>query len=198
VENDLPSYGGNLRGAIPLVEDTEVQQEGRDPGGGRRPGGGDLMSHSELVQRAKRWLLNTQRCAFALTELTTAGVFQTPDALGFKSFGESILVECKVSRSDFRADIRKRNRQPYGDVLGWLRYYMVPEGLIKAEEVPAGWGLLYVTARRVRIVKGAISRGDPIVAQSERHILISMLRRVHIHGKMEELLRLPRKERRKE
>jgi hypothetical protein len=45
------------------------------------------------------------------------------------------------------ADKRKPHRS--GDVLGlgrW-RYYMCPQNLIKPEELPEKWGLLYVTAR---------------------------------------------------
>jgi len=148
------------------------------------------MTHAELVQRAKRWLLNTERCAFAFTEKMTV-VFQTPDALGFKSFGQSIMVECKVSRSDFLVDKKKRLKEPYRDVLGRLRYYMVPDGLVKVEEVPPEWGLLYVKARQVKVIRRATARQDELVEKNERCILISMLRRVHLRGKLDELLALP-------
>ena len=65
-----------------------------------------IFTHSELVDIAEKWLF--KRCGFAFKELTTINQ-ETPDAIGFRS-GESILVECKTSRSDFHAD--KKNITP--------------------------------------------------------------------------------------
>jgi hypothetical protein len=105
--------------------------------------------------------------------MVTAGP-ETPDAIGFKSF-ESILIEVKVSRGDFLRDAKKRHRQD-GEGMGDLRYYMAPAGMIKSEEVPAGWGLLEVIEGRVRERLEAPrrkARKDHEVA-----LLVSALRRI--------------------
>ncbi|MES3674623.1 hypothetical protein QC589_01570 [Halomonas elongata] len=51
----------------------------------------------------------------------------------------------KVSRADFLADSKKRHRHAGG--VGSWRYFMCPEGLISADELPVGWGLLWVNKR---------------------------------------------------
>lgn len=57
----------------------------------------------------------------------------------------TVLVECKVTRSDFLADKAKPHRHVGG--IGNWRYYMAPEGLISPEELPEKWGLVEVNAR---------------------------------------------------
>ena len=57
----------------------------------------------------------------------------------------TVLVECKVSRSDFLADKAKPHRHVGG--IGNWRYYMAPEGLISPNELPEKWGLVEVNAR---------------------------------------------------
>ncbi len=112
------------------------------------------MKHKELVDRAERWLRNSFNCGVVLTELvayTTSG--ETPDAIGWV-WNKSILVECKTSRSDFFADQKKRSRRPGFQALGYWRFYLTPPGLIKAEEVPEGWGLYEIHGRTIRHVAG--------------------------------------------
>src|SRR4051794_41072541 len=46
------------------------------------------------------------RAAVIATEISTAAS-ETPDAFGFTSAAHSLLVKCKVSVPDFRADRRK-------------------------------------------------------------------------------------------
>jgi hypothetical protein len=46
---------------------------------------------------------------------------------------------------DFKADARKQARNEDGFGLGDFRYFMVPAGLVKPEELPARWGLLEVS-----------------------------------------------------
>ena len=63
------------------------------------------------------------------------------------------MIECKASRADFFADRKKPARQ-HPDVmgLGHGRYYMTPPNLVRADEVPEGWGLLWAGKRVRRIV----------------------------------------------
>ncbi len=53
-------------------------------------------THDELVERAVRWLVGTGGCSFAVPEITVGGVWETPDAIGWHSSGDSILIECKT------------------------------------------------------------------------------------------------------
>jgi hypothetical protein len=111
------------------------------------------MTHDELVQRAARWLKNTQRCGVVLTEFVSYSP-ETPDAIGWKNGGLwSYLVECKTSLGDFYADAKKPGRSLRRLAgLGRERYYMTPKGLLDVERVRRnrpGWGLLEVCGRRV-------------------------------------------------
>ena len=98
------------------------------------------MTHADLVRLAERWL-QRQRCAVVVTELVSAGV-ETPDALGWQRVGDSLLVECKTTRQDFRADAGKPFRRWPDMGIGDYRYYLCPEGLLTTVDMPPGWGLL--------------------------------------------------------
>lgn len=69
------------------------------------------------------------------------------DALLFNS-SASFMVETKVTRSDFLADAKKPHRN--SDGVGMYRYYACPEGLIKPEELPEKWGLIYTRDKNRR------------------------------------------------
>lgn len=109
------------------------------------------LTHDELVQRARKWLRNTKRCGVVLCERGSAK-HETPDAIGWKG-QTSHLIECKVSRSDFKADAKKIFRRYPELGMGSHRYYMVPKGLVEWFEVPAWWGLLEVESKRVLVSK---------------------------------------------
>lgn len=97
-----------------------------------------VITHERLVRAAKEWLRGTKHCRVVATELScTSG--ETPDAIGWGYLGESILVECKTSRSDFKADQKKTHRH-WGGV-GKERWYFTTRGLVRPKEVPKGWGL---------------------------------------------------------
>jgi hypothetical protein len=132
------------------------------------------MTHKELVARAVRWLLKSERCYVALGEPYSTMVYELPDAIGWKR-GWSILVECKVSRSDFLRDKHKLARHRVG--MGQSRYFMTPKGIIKPEELPQGWGLLEVCGRVVRHVVAA-KRAKPYDsdrARQELYLLLPLL-----------------------
>jgi hypothetical protein len=63
----------------------------------------------------------------------------------------SIMVESKVSRSDFLAD-RKKPERAHGGV-GDYRFYVTPVGLITENDLPANWGLLYYDEKKIIEVK---------------------------------------------
>lgn len=110
------------------------------------------MTHAELVQRASHWL-HGMGCPIVFAEMV-ALTREQPDAIGWRDAARlSYLVECKTSRGDFLAD-RKKPHRADGKGMGCYRYFMCPPGLIKADELPARWGLLYAHAKKVEVVRG--------------------------------------------
>lgn len=145
------------------------------------------MTHALLVQLAARWLGSTRGCSLVLTEFQCAAV-EIPDAIGWTA-GWSILVECKTSRADFKADAAKLSRSSADHRIGQERWYLTPPGLVRADEVPAGWGLLE-SGSRVRVVVRCPAgpaagerwpRGfiDHRVQANELPFLLSVYRRKH-------------------
>lgn len=142
------------------------------------------MTHAELVLRAARWLRNTKGCGVVLTE---RGVdHEHPDAIGWRG-AWSILVECKTSRSDFLADAKKPHRIESDLGMGQERYYMTVPFLLDPLELPAGWGLLEVLERRVRVALPALVpvpglRGPLNNARTrwELPLLVSAMRQVQL------------------
>lgn len=136
------------------------------------------ITHKELVRRAGIWLRNNQKSSVVLTELVTqAG--EIPDAIGFYSCGgNSILVECKATRSDFLSDKHKLFRI-YSEIgMGDQRYFLAPRGLLKPEELPPDWGLLEATEYRIMQKKEAsFVKADK---NKEITMLVSVLRRLEI------------------
>ena len=122
------------------------------------------MTHDYLISIALRWLKRPESgkgpgCQLALAEV--GGLFggERCDAYGYRwGYGSgSVVVEAKVSRSDFLADAKKPHRN--GEVLGMgdFRYYICPEGLINIQDLPNGWGLIWVTKRgHVKLMAGHV------------------------------------------
>ena len=107
------------------------------------------MTHQELCSAAAKCLVSRFKCHFAITDLTTyAG--EKPDAIGFKG-DVSIVIEAKVSRADFLADKKKYYRKE-GNGMGDHRFYICPTDMIKVEELPAGWGLIYFNGKKSRVI----------------------------------------------
>lgn len=116
----------------------------------------------------------------------TAG-FEHPDAMGWKYGTWSIVVECKVSRADFFADRKKPTRAAYEKRPAAHCYYLVPTGLVSPNELPDGWGLLYVDGKRVRVMKAPLPElrvCDRTTRQltDELYRLYCEVRRYQIHG----------------
>lgn len=130
-------------------------------------------THEELVQRALRWLRGYHRCSVAFAEFPMYG--EQPDAIGWQR-GFSVLVEVKVSRSDFWADKSKPHRGVAGLGMGSRRWYLTPPGLLKAEEIPQDWGLAEAHGRAVRIVVPAVHR-SLIDLRHETHLLALAVQR---------------------
>jgi len=112
------------------------------------------LDHNSLSKLAAKWMqrptsANGPGCHISFTEV--GGLFggERADAWGYRwgHGGGSVLVEVKVSRSDFLADTKKPHRNGECLGMGKYRYYMSPEGIINIEDLPGGWGLLWVNSR---------------------------------------------------
>jgi hypothetical protein len=157
-----------------------------------------MMTHAELVDRAAKWLATRAGCGFVLTEYSCT-LDECPDAIGWRKSGTSVLVECKASRADFLADLRKAHRATAG--LGDWRYYLCePHTITAADDLPARWGLLHVVGNRIRPVSlvpttewqwqtlrssaGKDERGEIVM-------LASVVRRVHLRGDLQKVYSRP-------
>jgi hypothetical protein len=128
---------------------------------------------------AVRWL-RRYRCGVVLSEQACVSG-EMPDAIGWKKACHSVLIECKLSRADFLADRGKPFRQEPETGVGCERYYLAPQGVIRVEELPAGWGLLEVRGREVeRIRASAKNLRSEAGFQNEMNLLLASLRRVEI------------------
>ena len=109
------------------------------------------MTHAELVKAACRWLRSYKKCKPVFADFRHQYSDEIPDAIGWTRTLTHV-VECKVTRSDFRADAKKRH-VVNGDSIGHRRWYLTPSGLLRSlGELPEGYGLLTSkTGKRIRI-----------------------------------------------
>ena len=157
------------------------------------------LTHSGLCSLAVRWLKRPHNagghgCLFAISEGRAEMSGECPDAIGFRAGWNdgSVLVEVKVSRSDFLADKAKPHRKGCG--MGSWRYYMAPEGVIGREDLPERWGLLEVNKRgHVKAIAGPAVHAknyrdfhaalteflhEPSDVSRERALLVRLLARI--------------------
>ncbi len=128
---------------------------------------------------AVAWL-QRYRCGVVLSEQACVSG-EMPDAIGWKKTCQSVLVECKISRADFLADRDKPFRQQPQTGVGCERYYLVPKGLVRIEEIPARWGLLEVRVGNVERVKASAKNlRSEIGFGYEMNLLLASLRRVEV------------------
>jgi hypothetical protein len=155
-----------------------------------------MYEHDRLVSMAMRWLRRyhdgretggdyLSSCTVVLREFYSRN-WAIPDAIGFNA-DVSVVVECKATRSDFRADLQKSHRYHLKQ-LGNYRFYLTPQNLVVIAEVPEGWGLLYASKKQIKVVKPAPFHGDPEIDSAERDILYSIARRVVKRGLMKQIL----------
>jgi hypothetical protein len=139
------------------------------------------LTHSELIQRGNKWLTNTMKCKFVLSEVYSNS-YEIPDVIGWDCWSKSILIECKASRSDFFADQSKTHRAYSSMGMGVYRYYMTEPRLVRPEEIPQQWGLLWVYPTIVRVVKESSGFDDVQAAYREMPLLCAALTRMEARG----------------
>lgn len=134
------------------------------------------MQHSTLVAMGVRWL--SRQCSVVLYEFATPAD-ENPDVIGWIPGAGSVLIECKLNRSDFLRDATKSVRKNPRAGMGHRRYYLCPPDLIQVKDLPPKWGLLWATTGQVVVKREA--KGHPercLVAEVQ--FLSSMLRRAQI------------------
>jgi len=155
------------------------------------------MTHKELVQVAYKWLLKNGGVGFAFKELYSTAA-EIPDVIGFDSW-KSVVIEVKVSRSDFLNDKKKKHR---AKGMGNYRLFCCPTGLIKMEELPDKWGLIYVNEKgKTTCIKNPMkcrvydTENRKLVdthlfecdTRAERCIMYTALRRMAIKGHLKSI-----------
>ena len=108
--------------------------------------------HDELCILSSKWLKSIG-CAISIDDRFKPPTPELPDAIGWRS-GVSILIEVKTSRSDFLADKKKHFRVDPDAGMGDWRFFLCPEGIIREDDLPDGWGLLYFNGKKVKKIKG--------------------------------------------
>lgn len=137
------------------------------------------MTHDELVNAAALWAEKRRRFRVVLRDVRCTLVSEQPDVIAWKSYGASLLVECKASRADFLRDRKKAWRRRAEEGMGYERYYAVPyDAFAVSVEELGGWGLLLVHPRgRVEVAKesGPFTKRNEA---AERALLVSAVCRV--------------------
>lgn len=140
--------------------------------------------HRELCISSAKWLRRSKSrghsCPYVVVELVTVAQ-ESPDVFGW-NYWATVLIEVKVSRSDFLADAKKQFRQHPEEGVGAFRYYCSPEGLIKETDLPTNWGLLWDIEGKIELIKEA--KRQQSSAQAEITILSSVMRREGVKAKL--------------
>jgi hypothetical protein len=134
------------------------------------------VQHSTLVAMGVRWL--SRKCSVVLYEFATAAD-ENPDVIGWASGAGSVLMECKLSRSDFLRDATKPVRRNPRAGMGQRRYYLCPPEVIQVKDLPPKWGLLWVANGQVTVQREARGHAERNLV-AEVRFLSSMLRRAQI------------------
>ena len=93
-------------------------------------------SHEQLAASGAAWLKRNGFLVVA-SNRSALGCRQRADVIGFRSHC-SAMIEAKVRRADFVADLKQPHHLSGG--VGLYRFYICPSGLISAEELPARRG----------------------------------------------------------
>lgn len=148
-----------------------------------------IPTHIELVEAAKRFL-KKRGASIIFIELSTQNR-ENPDVIGWNG-NHSVLVECKSSRSDFLSDKRKPFRNGMMAGMGDFRIYFCPPEVIKPEDLPDGWMLVWFDGKKAKGIHGFKNRYKinswdierPFKANKkyEMTMMFSALRRLEIKG----------------
>lgn len=135
----------------------------------------NTKTHDLLIEQAAKWL-ERKGCSIVITDMAHQGP-ETPDAIGWYGRAGSILIECKASLADFRADAHKCFRRDPERGMGCQRYFCALRGLLSPDKLPPKWGLLEFDGKKLRETKKAEHHreNDP---REEISLLMSAMRRI--------------------
>ena len=145
------------------------------------------LTHSKIIEHSRKVLKRVGmmwKCGITFADLKTANS-ETPDVLGFYSGGAS-LIEAKASRSDFLSDKKKYFRKHPDMGMGNYRFYACPTGLIKEDELPDKWGLIYVSAKGRCTVK-VKPQWQESRTRAELAFCYSVMRRIILYHNSKEI-----------
>lgn len=145
------------------------------------------FTHDDLVARCGHWLRSSKHKCPMVFEEPYSVLNEIPDVIGFKVLGQSYLIECKATRSDFLADKKKRFRKKPETGMGMYRYYACPKGLIEKKEVPSNWGLIYVYPNQIRIIKRPTRQKHSM--ENEWVLVMTLLKKIHFMTDVPKLLK---------
>jgi len=97
--------------------------------------------HQKLQDRAMDYLLAKSYWVKVIEMPTPMGIIDVWGLSRQKDFN-TMAIEVKVSRSDFRSNSQKFKNQ-VAHLIANECYILCPEGLIRPEEVNENWGLLW-------------------------------------------------------
>ena len=142
--------------------------------------------HKDLCMKAEAFLRKAMGCSTAVNELKCrTKTREIPDAIGWKK-NKSVLIECKTPRSDFLVDKKKKFRTNPELGMGDFRFCLCPEGVIKPEDLPEKWGLIYDIEGVLEMIigprgKGWVTSKAHFIGgnkEAEMSLLLSALRRI--------------------
>jgi hypothetical protein len=102
----------------------------------------EKLTHDQLCKIACTFL-RERDCVLIANQPTGYANGENPDAIGFHTSRECHVVEVKTSRADFLSDKNKYFRANPEFGMGVMRWYMCEPELIKQDELPDDWGLVY-------------------------------------------------------
>ena len=138
--------------------------------------------HYKLCCEGAKWMRKQEWSSYKIVavELCTINA-ESPDVWGTTGF-KSMMIEVKTSRGDFLKDkakkFRTENEEYRHYALGNKRYYLAPENIIKAAELPISWGLLEWNGSMINVIKEA----EEVVCENmgEVAMLCSIMRREEV------------------
>ena len=133
---------------LPEAESRKPRAGSREPEAESRKPKAEAMTHAQLVEKAVHWL-RRYRCGVVLSEQACVSG-EMPDAIGWKRACHSVLVECKVTRSDFLADRAKPFRLKPEQGVGCERFYFAPAGLVRMRRTAPRLGTAGTQSRQSR------------------------------------------------
>jgi len=124
-------------------------------------------AHELLVERVAREMTRAGRLAWrglsVRARVDSGWAMAMPDVFSIRhttveAYAEPIVHEVKVQRADLLADLRRASkRQAYLD-LGGECWYVIKEGIARAEEIPVECGVLVASERGLDVARAAPKR----------------------------------------